>query len=257
MWKNVKLSDKTIWQSDYAQLHSMSENTVDLWLFWHTQAEAYSHTLKPLLSDDELARANKFYSKALKQRFIIRRAISRSILGHYTEQQPEKISFSLNKYGKPYLSNDDYHFNLSHSEDLVVMAVSKRQIGVDIEFIKVIPDMALVAKHHFSEKEKLDLLNLPSNQQIHAFYRYWTGKEAFIKADGRGLGIPLDSFDVTLKPKEIAKLSRVDKKWSIRKLDLLANYLGAIVVSGEISTIRYWQVNSSIIHFNSSIEPLN
>lgn len=107
------------------------------------------------------------------------------------------LKLTTNANGKPYLQAAPCHYNLSHSGEWVVLIVDEMPVGIDIEQIRSI-DME-IAKRFFSSAEYDKISAMPSNQQLAFFYSMWTLKEAIIKADGRGLSIPLDSFSILIE----------------------------------------------------------
>ncbi len=243
--------DSNIWQVHDGTLLALGANDLDIWAFSQIQTESISKKLQAVLTMDELSRAEKYYTSELQNQYIVRRGILRTILSRYLDCFASEIEFCYSEWGKPQLDGNQIHFNLSHSHDSVVVAVSKEPlIGIDIEFTVPIPDMKRVAEHHFSQSEQAILFALDESEQLKAFYQCWTRKEAFIKADGRGLGIALDSFDVTLAPDDTPQLLRIGDKhnvasqWSMRNLPLdNKDYLGAVLTYGAIHHQRYWQVN--------------
>jgi len=197
--------------------------------------------LQAALSADELARAARFHFPRDRARFIAAHAIVRNILGGYLNASPAMLEFSSNEYGKPALAGnwrDALSFNLSHSGELVVIALTRgREVGVDVE--EYVPNRAdaSVAEHFFSPSEVARLHALPESIRPRAFFNCWTRKEAYIKARGMGLSIPLDSFDVSLAPDEPAVLLRTSVAddvgtWQLRHLELGERYIGALVASG-------------------------
>jgi 4'-phosphopantetheinyl transferase len=175
------------------------------------------------------------------------RGALRHILAGYLGCAPAEIGFSYTAYGKPFLRNEEKHglrFNLSHSEDQALLAVTRgRVVGVDIEQIR--PDFATeeIAKRFFSEREWKELRGLPAAERTTAFFRCWTRKEAFIKAVGEGLSFPLDAFAVSLAPGEPAALRwlRTDKdgarRWRLEDIAAPAGFLAALAVEGEVSRV--------------------
>lgn len=243
--------DSNIWRIHDRTLLTLQANDLDIWAFSQRQASSVSLKLHSILAEDELRRAEKYYTSELQNQYIVRRGILRTILSYYLDCFASEIEFCYSEWGKPQLDGSLIHFNLSHSHDSVVVSVStERLLGIDIEFNAPIPDMKRVAEHHFSPYEQKTLFALDESEQMTAFYRCWTRKEAFIKADGRGLGIDLDSFDVTLAPNYPPKLLRIEDnhtlatQWTMQNLPLDGkNYLGAVLVFGAIHRQRYWQVD--------------
>jgi 4'-phosphopantetheinyl transferase len=171
--------------------------------------------LATLLSDAERQRASRFVFDRDRRRFIVARARLRRLLSARLDVQPESVEFVYRAHGKPALArrfaDSDLRFNVSHSDDVVVYAFALgREIGIDVEAIRVIRDADDIAAQFFSSRENDAYLALdPRNKPI-GFFNCWTRKEAFIKALGDGLDYPLDRFDVSLAPGEPAKILRVE-----------------------------------------------
>ena len=186
------------------------------------------------LSSDEQRRANRFMSPLIKTRFIVARGMLRHILSSYTHQLPQELTFEYGTRGKPILTNRPFAFNLSHSEDIALLGIAHTtQIGVDVEYMTAMAEMRRVAGDYFSVNEQIALFSLPISEQIPAFYRCWTRKEAYIKARGDGFALPLDQFDVTLAPHEAPCLLRTQEddspsNWQFFHLEPTKGYVGAI-----------------------------
>ncbi len=144
-------------------------------------------------------------------------------------------------------------FNLSHSGEYVLYAVANnRKVGVDIEYIRDFADSDNIAERFFSKSEMDEYYNLPFEARKRAFYSFWTRKEAFIKAVGEGLYIPLNSFSVSLGPErkskiEIHKGNFKDQQWQLEQWSLKEiqledrNYVSAVAVKGKVNNISYWK----------------
>jgi 4'-phosphopantetheinyl transferase len=173
-------------------------NTIHSWRVFLPEFYERKHELEKLLSLSELSRANRFIFDIHRDRFIIARAILRKILSLYMEITPEDIVFEYGDHGKPYLHKNinNIQFNVSHSDDWAVYAISKEaEIGIDVEKIQN-PYEENIAKRFFSDQENNELLQLPFSLRMQAFYRIWVKKEAVIKLLGKGLYIPLSVFTV-------------------------------------------------------------
>lgn len=182
----------------------LDSDVVHIWYFSQNQPQECVDALQASLIEEDYLRAKKFYTLDLQNRFIVRRAIVRQMLAWYTKQ--DNISLVYGENGKPSIENSPICFNVSHSEDMVMLGISYHPIGLDIEAIKPISDLEQVATYHFSPCEQADLFDLDGIYLLESFYRCWTRKEAFIKLDGSGLAIPLDSFGVTLRPNDKPRL---------------------------------------------------
>ena len=189
------------------------------------------------LSADEAERAARFRFEVDKNRFIVSHGVLRNILGRYLHRDPAELKFSVNQYGKPALVDSTLEFNLSHSGDFALIAVTQgRRIGVDVEHIRQGISSHVIAQQYFSKSEVAELQSLPLEQRVNGFFTCWTRKEAYIKAQGLGLALPLESFDVSLTPGQpaILRATRPDEKestrWTLRSLDVDPNYAGAVAV---------------------------
>ena len=162
----------------------------------------------------------------------------RQILGAYLSCEPGALSFQTGPYGKPLLHpvhQSDLQFNLSHSEDKVVLAVARGlELGVDLEWVRPVGER--VAEHFLSSAEQAALARLPVEWVTRGFFECWTGKEAFVKARGMGLSLPLDSFDVSLGPGVASEILRVGgdepddaRNWRLWRFEPAAEFLCAVV----------------------------
>lgn len=206
--------------------------------------------LEPLyetLAPEERDRAQRFRFVADRRHYIACRGAMREILSHYLEVEPSAIRFTLNRYGKPMLVESDVRFNVSHSGQWAMLAVTRgRQVGIDIERMDPRFAQEQIPERFFSPREVADLRSLPAHEQVAAFFRCWTRKEAYIKARGMGLALELDSFDVTLRPDQAPALDRAGN-WSIRNLEAPAGYAAAIVAEGgpfNVSVCRLDEVSA-------------
>jgi 4'-phosphopantetheinyl transferase len=180
----------------------LKENEVHLWCVAVPPNSQQSidrlGLLESFLSPQEKIRRAKYRFAHLQQRYLVAHGVLRELLGKYLSINPQSIVLSKNQFGKLYGENvGAIKFNLSHSRDLVLFAFTlKREIGVDIEYVRKNFAFAKIAKRFFSPQEANDLLALPRSQQRRAFFNCWVRKEAFLKALGVGLSHELDKFSV-------------------------------------------------------------
>jgi 4'-phosphopantetheinyl transferase len=200
------------------------------------------------LSADESQRAARFRFAEDRHRFIVSHIALRDVLSRYLHIEPEKIVFSVGEYGKPaVISKLKLDFNLSHSGDFALIGLAReRKVGVDVERFREELEIEKIARRFFSENETAELMNLPPDQQQIGFFNCWTRKEAYIKAHGLGLSLPLDSFDVSLSPNgpAILRATRPDpqeaSRWTLLSLDIEDQYAGAVAVEGTELDFRFW-----------------
>ena len=160
-------------------------DAVHIWSYFHDYSELDE---QELLGSDELTRANNFFFQRDRNRFIKDRINLKKILSQYVRSNPKDMDVSIKENGKPYLKNSKIEFNISHSEDLSVYAVSKNEIGVDIEKIREIPNIEGIVKYFFTEKEAGQVKFSEGKQRNRIFLKIWTQKEAVGKMLGIGLG---------------------------------------------------------------------
>lgn len=238
----------------------LAEDEVHVWRASVLQPPATIQYWRSLLSEDEVARAERFYFEKDRHRFIVSHGLLRVLLARYLNTpflNASQLRFCNNDYGKPSLDlgmqDRTLNFNLSHSDELVLFAFTYvRQIGVDIEYMRPDLDYQSLAEHYFSSLEHQMLQALPASARLEAFYQCWTRKEAYIKARGKGLSIPLDVFDVSLRPDEPAMVlgSREDpqetERWKLYALHSDSNYASALAVEGHGWHLHCWQYPLSI-----------
>jgi len=160
----------------------------------HGDAETFAASLSP----GELQRLERFRFADHRRRFQIGHGALRAILGGYLCVDPADLEFVQGPRGKPYLAGAGPYFNLSHSGKLALIGVSRIEVGLDCEKVRHLESLAEIARKHFSPAEFAALERLDGEARQLAFYRCWTRKEAYIKALGEGLSMPLDTFEVSL-----------------------------------------------------------
>lgn len=158
-----------------------------------------------LLAPDEVLRANRFRFMRDRERYIAARGSLRSILGHYTDRPARALCFAYGRFGKPALwissGEQRVRFNLAGSDDLGLLAVQlDEDLGVDVERLRPFVAAEAIAKRMFAAEEYRILRSLPEAEQLHAFFCYWTRKEAVVKSIGYGLNHPLGSFALSFSP---------------------------------------------------------
>jgi 4'-phosphopantetheinyl transferase len=216
-------------------------HTLSLWtVHLDTTDTAARAAARALLNDDERARADRLIHPDLGARFTLARAALRRVLGAVTGRDPASLTFTSGPHGKPHLAGTAPPFNLSHSGNLAILAVSPGpEVGIDIERIDPRRATADLAARFFSPAENVALAATPEGEpRTAAFFRIWSRKEAVIKALGEGLTCPLASFDVSATPGE-ARLLALRRPganpaaWTLFALDHLApGYSAAAAVIG-------------------------
>jgi 4'-phosphopantetheinyl transferase len=217
----------------------------------HVWAWAFAGAIAPaeedlrVLDDYERQRTGRFHFVPDRVRYSVCHANMRRILASYLGQAPESLSFREGPGGKPELvpqAVDPLRFNLSHSKSIALLAVAlEAEVGVDVEDVR--PIEPGVAERHFSAAELAGMAELRGKAWLDAFYRCWTRKEAILKAEGVGLRIPLDSFDVSVLPDEPAGLlasrpeAKLTAEWRLHHLAPAAGTTGALAVNSPSAQV--------------------
>ena len=185
---------------------------IDLLQTASTEAQAHLDAYRELLTVDEHERMARFVFERDRRSFLLTRALVRTTLSRYASVAPADWRFIANVHGRPEILDrpagvPDLRFNLSHTDGLIACAVTiGREVGVDVEHVgrHLMHD---VAGRHFAPKEVSDLRSLPESEQDRVFFDYWTLKEAYIKARGFGLALPLGDFAFKLNPPHAPAIS--------------------------------------------------
>jgi 4'-phosphopantetheinyl transferase len=219
---------------------------------WRVPLDFPGAVLQPLaatLNLEERARADKFFFDRDRNAYITARGVLRQLLGCYLQRPPSGLQFAYESRGKPFLASPSadqpLNFNVAHSRNIALLAFTAGPpVGVDVEFIRTDIASEEIAVRYFAPQEVAELHALPPEQRPTAFFLGWTRKEAYVKALGDGLQIPLASFCVSLTPAQPATLESADgDRWSLRNLSPGPGYAGALLAEGKDWTLRCfdWQ----------------
>jgi 4'-phosphopantetheinyl transferase len=232
----------------------LANREVHVWQLSLDQSPATANRLRQLLAANEEERARRFHFEVDRQHFIAGRGYLRIILSRYLKIGPEEIEFTYNDYGKPQIAasaapDHPLNFNLAHSRGIALYAFTHLgEIGVDIEYIRPEFPNEEIARRFFSASEVARLGDFPIEMRSQAFFNCWTRKEAFIKAKGVGLSMPLDQFDVSLDPAEPATLLRTRwneseaAQWSLQAIETSPGYAAAVAVRAHDWQLRFRRV---------------
>ncbi len=227
----------------------LSSQDVFVWCVDLDRPAAVVEQLAGCLSSDERRRSQRFMREADRRRFLVSHAALRSILGIYLDVPGGDVEIALSPTGKPelasHLAQNGLQFNLSHSEEIALVAVSfNREVGIDVERIRPLGEMESIVERDFAAAERDAWLGLPDDQRIAAFFRCWTRKEAYLKARGVGLSLGLDQFEVSFSSDESVGIVRdVDandaaRQWRFYDVSPRENYLAACVTRPHAKTVQ-------------------
>ncbi len=175
---------------------------IHLWLAFYDRIddERLHAAYRELLNEAEKKQEPRFYFARDRRRYLVTRALVRTVLSRYAPVEPREWIFATNDYGCPAAVNEEARsaglsFNISHTHSLIVLAVAAgRALGVDVENVHARQASIAVADRYFAPEEVQVLNATPQNEQQFRFFEYWTFKESYIKARGMGLSLPLDKF---------------------------------------------------------------
>lgn len=197
------------------------------------------------LSRDERRRSAGFRCPRDRRRFIAAHGLLRELLGRYLQTPADRIGYVCNAFGKPELGAEfggRLQFNLSHSAGLALIAIAAdARLGVDVERLRARADDEDIARCFFSAPEIEQLAAVPTPLRAEAFLGLWTKKEAYVKACGQGLAMPLDGFSVppTTDPAQgpvdldmASDAVALSGHWSIHTLRPAPGYIGALAIEG-------------------------
>jgi 4'-phosphopantetheinyl transferase len=264
---------KPLWHSPPTKL-VLLQDVVHVWRADLNLPESRIQQLAQTLAPDEQHRAFRFYFERDRKHFIAGRGILRTILGCYLNLEPAQLQFSYSSRGKPELANTSTEgtisFNLSHSNGLALYAMvananaplpltrspkefSKStaegiarapHVGIDLEYMRPMPEAEQLAKRFFSPREHAVISSLPVEQKQQAFFHAWTCKEAYLKAIGEGLP-GLDKVEVSLVPGEPAALLSIQgdqqaaSHWFLHQLIPAPDYMATLAVEEQGWNIEY------------------
>ncbi len=221
----------------------LPEGEVHVWYASTAGAAQHQDDYAALLSDDERRRAERFYFEADRARFIVVRGMLRRLLGRYLGLDPAQVEFSYGEYGKPEIKAtgaSPLHFNISHAGDGAILAFAPtRRVGVDVERVRSVADESRFAKQLFAASESAVLDLLSGEERQRAFFQIWTAKEAFLKAVGMGLTVPLDRIEVGLGPDGRTRLASVDgdpkqsRGWQLESFSPSPGYQASVAIEGR------------------------
>lgn len=240
------MSQKGTWLSASGHL-SLPDDEIHIWRATLDLIPAMLERLHQTLAEDERVRAARFIFERDRTYYVAAHGILREVLGGYLHCEPASLRFVQGPQGKPSVvsGNSDHRirFNLSHSHGLAVLAIARdREVGIDTEFMRADFAGQEIAKRYFSAREVRDLQCLREELRTEGFFLCWTRKEAYVKAKGLGLQIPLASFDVSLIPNAPVTLRSDDQsRWRVLSFVPQPGFVGAVVAEGKDWLARYFQ----------------
>ncbi|MEL6602466.1 MAG: 4'-phosphopantetheinyl transferase superfamily protein [Cyanobacteria bacterium J06614_10] len=227
-----------------------TKKTVHVWEIPLNASDLTQQRYFDCLAADERARANRFRFPDDRRKFIVARGTLRHLVAEQLHQPPQDIRFDYGDYGKPSLAastqppatQTDFHFNLSHSGELALCAVSHHHpVGIDIEKLKPIDHLEGMMARCLLQKEQVTVNAAPD--PLAAFLQHWTCKEAYLKAIGKGLSQSMQTVELEMTPPQLMAVPQdCVEGWQLHTIDVPPPYVGALVVAGTAKVhIHDWQ----------------
>jgi 4'-phosphopantetheinyl transferase len=239
---NLKEPSATITWPARSDSPRLAGDEIHVWAA--TLASPELDRLAATLSSDERDRAARFKFDKHRNRFTVGRGTLREVLAHYLKIDPSALRFGYSTNGKPELESEfasaGIHFNLAHSEDLALIAITKiGPVGVDVECVRPVNNVDELVARFFSPREDALFQKVPEPEKPAAFFNLWTRKEALLKATGEGITRSLSLVEVSFLPGEPARLLAVSgdlakaAAWGLRELSPAAGFAGAVAIHAQ------------------------
>jgi 4'-phosphopantetheinyl transferase len=219
-----------------ARPEPLAADEIHLWRLSQERDASALNRYEDILSPEEKLRSARFRLARSKKEFVQTRGCLRLLLAHYTGLPHAALSLEPGPFGKPSLTGHHLSFNVSHTEGVSLIAIAHAEVGVDVERVIASADLPAIAHAHFSPGEIAKLQALSGREHTEAFFRCWTRKEAFLKAQGFGLPHGLDSFEVSLRPGEPAEVLACAWQADARDRWLLVHLAPAPGTLGALAT---------------------
>ena len=230
-------------------MSSEGTNAVELWQLDLAAWSQVGDICESVLTSQELQQAQEFRFHQGRERFILGRGMMRHVLAHWLRIPATEVVFRFTGHGKPHLADaaSDVQFNLSHSGDLILLAVTRGvQLGVDIERRREIKRRDQIAQGILAAKELKEYEALSEPERQSAFFTIWTRKEAIIKAVGRGLSFPLTelevSFDAEPRLLRYGKTTGTNVPWHLSNVACPKEYVASLATGEPVTAapLRVW-----------------
>jgi 4'-phosphopantetheinyl transferase len=250
------VADTQIWRPSPPRVR-LEASMIHVWRAKYVDRPHRPEGFTASLSAEEKARADRFVRASDRDRFIFAHGMLRSILARYTGCRPRQIVLKTNAYGKPALAGPTgpggLRFNLAHSGDMVLVALGRDDdVGVDVEFMRSMPDLHQMISRCFSQEEQRYFGHLPAARVERTFFEYWTLKEAYLKGIGRGLSYPLEAVHIEEDRQRADSgewyTATPDKgpPWQCLLLSPAPDYAGALAAESIQSTPLFWRFQAPI-----------
>jgi len=231
-------------------LFKLAPGNVHVWRAPLSESPERASRIRPLLSDQEIIRANRCRVPHPQYQFVITRGILRTLLSHYVGVPTTEIHFENQPQGKPMLvtpSANPIEFNVSHARGMALIAITlQHAIGIDVEWIDRTVQDRDIAERYFSKRESTYLMSLSTPERTQQFFTFWTCKEAYLKMEGQGITGGLAHCGISIEPDQsevrLTLLNQQDqsKTCSLHRITAGSEHVGALALACQSAQISYW-----------------
>lgn len=233
MLLDESLPDESIWGAATCSFE-LRPDEVHVWHVEPHPSEAFARRFSSFLSPEEQDRAARFSLERQRSGFLLARGAIRYLLGRYLDADPAGLEFRYGSHGKPLMRGGGIEFSVTRSSGLIACAFACRgDVGIDIERIRPVARTAEIAERFFTLEEQAEIGRSDSAARLHAFFRCWTRKEAFLKATGEGLP-------------GLANPAAASHAWTVRDLEAPPGYVGAVVWSRRPAPVTVHRYNLAL-----------
>ncbi len=218
--------------------HTIHKGELHIWRYTVNEQDYVAEKNTPILSTEEREKAARFIQEKHAIKYVCNHRFMRNVLAAYLNISAAEIKFSHTELGKPYVENSNLFFNLSHRNKYGLLAIFKdAEVGVDVEYIKELQDVATFSSYSFSEQEKAMIFN-NGNANPEILFTFWAFKEAFIKATGTGLSVDISKINLAdFFDKETCVMPDDKKLWTLKRLEIEAGYKAAFATTAKVDKL--------------------
>ena len=219
-------------------VHQINKGELHIWRYNVNEQDYGAEKTNPILSVEEREKATRFIQEHHAIKYVCNHRFIRNVLAAYLNCLAAEIKFSHTALGKPYIENSKLFFNLSHRNEYGLLAIFKDgEVGVDIEYIKDLQDVATFSSYSFSEQEKAMIFrDNKTNPEI--LFTFWAFKEAYIKATGTGLSVDISKINLAdFFDKEANVMPDDNKLWTLKRLNAEEGYKAAFATTGKVDKL--------------------
>jgi 4'-phosphopantetheinyl transferase len=231
----------------------MNKESLYLWCAYPEdfRSEAITQTSALLLSEDERARWQALRFDRHRREYLATRTLVRTALSQYRPLAPQAWRFQSNMHGKPTTEPDcGLRFNLSNSLGLVVCLIAQgAEVGVDVEPYDRAGNIVELAPDVFSPPEIAQLEILHGQEKLDRALSIWTLKEAYIKARGAGLSLPLSGFSTVFGGKDGIRLEAGQcaydepaRHWRFCFMEHVGHRIALMIDKETVSELQLWEL---------------